>query len=502
MFQKIFNQCMIDGVFPKPWKRARLVLLRKGNKPADQPLSYHPLCMLDTTGKLFERIVCNRIEEALDKERTGLAENQYGFRKGRSTIDAIQRVLTEVTEAGAGTIYQRQLCVLVTLDVANAFNSASWAEIINAMRNKNVPNLTRLIQNYFRDREIKYSEEHEAVQLSSGVPQGSVLGPLLWGVMYDSLLTTETPEGVTMMGFADVVAIIGRAWRIEHLEEIISEFLRIANEWIISKKLRLALHKTEAVMLTRKRAYHKPTFVLGDQQITTKNSLRYLGVEIDTGRRFAMHEKIVGAKATKTAQAFSRILLNVGGSTTSKRKLLTSVVHSQFLYAAPIWAPALGYRPDRNVQIKRDTAKHIKSAQRIMALRVSRAYRTVSYEAAILISSMIPIKLLAEERCIAANSHDKRQAYKEARKCSLCEVDIDDSNHTLFECDAFENWRRQLYGELGCQLTTGNMIGIMLGEKKTWHLVSPYINRLMEHKCEAERMRKVEVERRRESDNQ
>lgn len=173
MFQKIFRQCMIDGVFPKTWKRARLVLLRKGNKSADQPSSYHPLCMLDTTGKMFERIVCNRIEEALDKERTGLAINQYGFRKGRSTIDAIQRVLTEVTEAGAGTIYQRQLCVLVTLDVANAFNSASWAEILSAMRYKNVPNyLIRLIQNYFCDREIKYHEEHEAVQLSSGVPQG------------------------------------------------------------------------------------------------------------------------------------------------------------------------------------------------------------------------------------------------------------------------------------------------------------------------------------------
>lgn len=252
IFQKIFSQCMIDGVFPKPWKRARLVLLRKGDKPADQPSSYRPICMLDTSGKLFERVVCSRIEEALDKERTGLAENQYGFRKGRSTIDAIQRVLTEVTEAGKGSIYQRQLCVLVTLDVANAFNSASWAEIINAMRNKNLPNyLTRLIQNYFRDREIKYSEEHEAVKLSSGVPQGSSL--LLWGIMYDSLLTTEMPEGVTMVGFADDVAIIGRTWKIEHLEEIINESLRIVNEWMISKKLRLAAHKTEAVMLTRKR---------------------------------------------------------------------------------------------------------------------------------------------------------------------------------------------------------------------------------------------------------
>jgi len=176
--------------------------------------------------------------------------------------------------------------------MANAFNFASWAKIINAMSNKNVPNyLTRLIQNYFRVREIKYSEEHEAVQLSSGVPQGSVLGPLHWGMMYDSLLTTETLEGVTMVGFADDVAIIGRAWRIEHLEEIINKSLRIVNEWMISKKLRLAPNKTEAVMLTRKRGYRKPTFVLGYQQITKKNSLMYLGVEIATGRRFAMHEK-------------------------------------------------------------------------------------------------------------------------------------------------------------------------------------------------------------------
>lgn len=132
-----------------------------------------------------------------------------------------------------------------------------------------------------------------------------------------------------------------------------------------------------------------------------------------------MHAKIVGAKTAKTAQALSRILPNVEESTTSKRKLLTSVVHSQILYAAPIWAPALGHKPDSNVQIKGDPAKDIKLAQRIMALRVSRAYRTVSYEAAILISSMILIKLLAEERCIAENSHDKRQAYKEARKVSI-----------------------------------------------------------------------------------
>lgn len=78
-------------------------------------------------------------------------------------------------------------------------------------------------------------------------------------------------------------------------------------------KLRLALEKTEALRLPKKRGYRKPMSILESQQITTKNLLRYLGVEIDAGWRFKVHET-VGVKATKTAQALSRISPNVGQS--------------------------------------------------------------------------------------------------------------------------------------------------------------------------------------------
>lgn len=99
---------------------------------------------------------------------------------------------------------------------------------------------------------------------------------------------------------------------------------------------KLATHETEAVMLTRKSKYPKPTFEVGGNQITTKNSLKYLGEEIDSGRRFKVHEQAYGQKATRTAQALSRILSNIDGSSTAKRKLLASVAHSQLLYAAPV----------------------------------------------------------------------------------------------------------------------------------------------------------------------
>lgn len=557
MFQGVYERCMKDGVFPKPWKMARLVLLKKGDKPADQPSSYRPLCMLDTTGKLFERILCNRIEEALASKGTGLAENQYGFRKGRSTIDAINRVMAEVSDAGKGTIYERQLCVLITLDVANAFNSASWEAILNAIAEKKVPGyLTSVVRNYLCDREVTHAESQETINLTSGVPQGSVLGPLLWGVMYDGLLTEKMPEGITMVGFADDVAIVGRSWRVDHLEDIVNKALGAVHKWMTEHQLRLATHKTEAVMLTRKKGYRKPTFVVGGHQVTTKNSLKYLGVEIDSGRRFKVHEQAIGHKATRTAQALSRILPNIGGSTTAKRKLLASVVHSQLLYAAPVWEPLLDHRPDSVVPLKGDTAKNMKAAQRIMALRVTRAYRTVSFEAVTLLAAMPPIMLLAKERTAVQNANNKSQALQDARrgtmvtwqqnwenavkgrwtytlirdvekwvnrrygetdyfltqaltnhgcfnaylhkikkaaspKCSMCDAEIDDAKHTLFECDAYENWRQHLYAEIGHTLTPQDLIETMLKGKEIWDLIAAYIHRVMEHKCAAERTRQA-----------
>lgn len=104
MFLSTFNSCLKEGTFPKQWKQARLVLLCKGDKPENLPSSYRPLCMLDTTGKLFERIICNRIEEYYTTSQNGLSSNQFGFRRGRLTIDAINKVM-EVWQTRALDLY-------------------------------------------------------------------------------------------------------------------------------------------------------------------------------------------------------------------------------------------------------------------------------------------------------------------------------------------------------------------------------------------------------------
>jgi len=84
----MYNECLTEGVFPSRWIKQRLVLIAKGEKPAEEPSSYRPLCMLDTVGKILERIIHSRLERAL-VETNGLSEMQYGIRKGLSTIDAV-----------------------------------------------------------------------------------------------------------------------------------------------------------------------------------------------------------------------------------------------------------------------------------------------------------------------------------------------------------------------------------------------------------------------------
>ncbi|CAD6225560.1 GSCOCG00011830001-RA-CDS, partial [Cotesia congregata] len=222
-----------EGTFPRKWKQQRLVLLPKGKKPPDQPSSYRPLCMIDTAAKILERIIHRRIEAVVDPL---LADNQYGFRKGRSTLDAISLVVNTARNAIAGTRWKggaKKYCLVATSDIRNAFNSANWDCIMHALQEKDIGS---------RDYDI------------TGAPQGSVLGPLLWNIMYDGLLRLTLPRSIKLVAYADDVAVVIVA---KHLEEINS---RKALETIKLK--------------------------VGEQEITSQPYIRYLGVMLDARLNF------------------------------------------------------------------------------------------------------------------------------------------------------------------------------------------------------------------------
>ena len=128
MLMSVFNKCLEEGIFPNRWKRQQLILIPESTQAmVTDPSSFRPLRMIDSTGKLFERLILNRMEKV------------FGFRKRLSTHHALKKVKESVSEA----LYELRslggFCIIIALDVKNAFNSASWECIYQSLAEEKSP---------------------------------------------------------------------------------------------------------------------------------------------------------------------------------------------------------------------------------------------------------------------------------------------------------------------------------------------------------------------------
>ena len=231
IFVDTFNAYLQEEIFSAQWKAQRLVLLAKGKKPAQEPSSYRPLCMLDIVGKVFEQVLSTRLDAAI-LEPGGLSDNQFGF---RSTIDAIGRVIAVASGAIGDSRCTKRMCAVIGLDIRNAFNSARWDYIMESLERLKVPlYLRRVISSYLGNRTLLYDTDDgmHSYEITGGVPQGLVLGPPGWNVLYDGLLRKPLPEGASMVAFADDVALIVVAKTIEEIQHLGDEAIEMVASWM------------------------------------------------------------------------------------------------------------------------------------------------------------------------------------------------------------------------------------------------------------------------------
>jgi len=177
----LYNSCLRSGTFPTEWKIASVVLLKKRNKPDGVPSSYMPLCLFNDVGKVFEFLLARRLEDHMS-DSGGLSANQFGFRKGKSTDDAVRELQAKLLEGVDGGKY----CLAFSIDIKNAFNSIKWSDIMDALPGWSVPQyLQNMFRSYFFGRMgTVHANCVEGgtleIEISGGVPQGSVVCPLLW----------------------------------------------------------------------------------------------------------------------------------------------------------------------------------------------------------------------------------------------------------------------------------------------------------------------------------
>jgi len=229
----------------------------------------------------------------------------------------------------------------VSLDISNAFNILPWECIKAALRYHRVPRYLRyLIGDYLRDRTIEYTGRYKMAHrrdMERGVPQGSVLGPLLWNLGYDWELRGALFTGLGVVYYADDTLVMARGDGWQEAARRAEAGMALVVRRMEMLRLKVVAHKTEAIGFHGPRSKPPAGFSIYFREVRVEvgSHMKYLGLVLDSRWTFGEHFARLGPRLRGEVAGLARLLPNLGGPGEGVRCLYAAVVRSIALYGAP-----------------------------------------------------------------------------------------------------------------------------------------------------------------------
>ncbi|CAB3985676.1 Hypothetical predicted protein [Paramuricea clavata] len=329
---RLFNESLSTGEFPSQWKDANLVPIHKTGRKS-QATNYRGISLLEQLSKIFEKGVYNVVFEFFSNKIT---TSQHGFYPRRSCATQ----LTQVVHLLAQSMDNKQQVDLVYLDFAKAFDRVPHSKLICKLHLLGIRDpLLSWFRSYLykrRHRVVIGGFASEWLPVTSGVPQGSVLGPLLF-----LLYINDMPEVISQGSYLPLFADDSKCFRVifnASDQDRLQEDLNALYDWSIKWGMEFNVEKCKVLRVVRTRTIYDRQYALGSSHLSVVQSEKDLGVWISDTLNWNIHTDNIVAKAQKMLGLLYRTLKDIDDNSV-KRLLYFTWVRPTLEYASPVWSP-------------------------------------------------------------------------------------------------------------------------------------------------------------------
>ena len=348
----LFNKSLETGIYPQCLKIAKCIPIYKGARlDPNDPINYRPISILTAINKVFERILHTQLSQYMENNDL-LPKFQYGYRRHHNTSQAILDYIDHITKARSNNF----VTIAIFMDLSKAFDTVNNTILKEKLHQLGITDLsTSLLNSYMTDRQFCMKNDDTYYTQDSGVPQGSILGPLLFTIYTFDM--TEITKQNKIIVYADDTTVLVSGKNLTETKQHCNDILDRFYKYFTLNKLSINPSKTKFMIYRpvygkkRNKYIHDTTntkLTMDSLPLKQVSSIKFLGVLINDKLTWDCHKQLICNKISKTLGILHKCKNVMNNDECIK--MYKTFIQPYFLYAIEAWGCSI--QSDNDILVK------------------------------------------------------------------------------------------------------------------------------------------------------